>query len=228
VSIIVSIRKRQNISTRDFVYETIKNRITDLGLKPGQKISEQEIASELNVSRTPVREAFLKLSQEDLLGIYPQIGTIVSLIDLDLVEEARFVRENMEKAVVREACEVFDQEQLFKLESNIAMQELCLKNESHQQLLELDDQFHRLLFEGCKKLRTWKMIRQMNSHFDRLRVLRLESNLEWDILVAQHKDIFQFIKEKKAIDAEKLIGIHLNLVNFEKMELKKTYPDYFS
>lgn len=228
MSTIVSIRKRENLSTRDFVYETLKNRITELELKPGQKISEQEIASELNVSRTPVREAFLKLSQEDLLGIYPQIGTIVSLIDLDLVEEARFIRENMEKAVVKEACQIFEQEQLFKLESNITMQELCLKNESYHQLLELDDQFHRLLFEGCNKLRTWKMIRQMNSHFDRLRVLRLESNLEWDMLVSQHKSIFQFIKEKKENDAEKLIGMHLNLVNFEKKELKKTYPDYFS
>lgn len=127
MSIIVTIRKKENISTRDFVYESLKNRITELELKPGLKISEQEIASELNVSRTPVREAFLKLSQEDLLGIYPQIGTIVSLIDLELVEEARFVRENMEKAVVKEACQVFKQEQLFKLESNIAMQELCLK-----------------------------------------------------------------------------------------------------
>jgi GntR family transcriptional regulator, rspAB operon transcriptional repressor len=227
VSIIVTIRKKENISTRDFVYESLKNRITELELKPGLKISEQEIASELNVSRTPVREAFLKLSQEDLLGIYPQIGTIVSLIDLELVEEARFVRENMEKAVVKEACQVFKQEQLFKLESNIAMQELCLKNQSCHQLLELDDQFHRLLFEGCNKLRTWKMIRKMNSHFDRLRVLRLESNLEWDMLVSQHKDIFHFIKEKKTNEAEKLIGIHLNLVNFEKEELKKTYPDYF-
>ncbi|MCG5102490.1 GntR family transcriptional regulator [Oceanobacillus alkalisoli] len=224
---IVSVIKRENLSTRDFAYETIKKRIIELELEPGQKISEQEIASELEVSRTPVREAFLKLSQEGLLGIYPQIGTIVSKIDLDLVEEGRFLRENIEKAVVREACHVLDEEQLFKLESNIAMQELCLNKGSFHRLLELDDEFHRLIFEGCNKLRTWRTIRQMNSQFDRLRVLRLASNLEWDILVSQHKAILEFIKDKKEDDAENLIVSHLNLVNFEKRELKKEYPNYF-
>ncbi|RKQ32484.1 GntR family transcriptional regulator [Oceanobacillus halophilus] len=225
--IIPPVIKRENYSTRDFVYETLKKRIIELDLEPGQKISEQEIAKELSVSRTPVREAFLKLSQEDMLGIYPQIGTIVSMIDLDLVEEGRFIRENIEKAVVREACQDFDEEQFFRLESNIVMQELCLNKGSYHQLLELDDEFHRLLFEGCNKLRTWKMIRQMNSHFDRLRVLRLASNLEWDILVSQHKAILNFIQDKKEEDAEKLIVQHLNLVNFEKQELKKKYPNYF-
>src|SRR5699024_6689240 len=110
--------KRENLSTRDFVYKTIKKRIIELELKPVQKISEQEIAKELEVSRTPVREAFLKLSQEDLIGIYPQVGTIVSKIDLDLVEEGRFIRENIERAVVREACHKFNEEQFFHLETN--------------------------------------------------------------------------------------------------------------
>lgn len=224
---ITKIIRRENLSTRDFVYETLKKKIIELELEPGKKISEQEIAKELNVSRTPVREAFLKLSQEELLGIYPQVGTVVSKIDLDLVEEGRFIRENIEKAVVREACQVFSEEHLLKLESNIAMQEFCLNKGTYRQLLELDDQFHQLLFEGCNKLRTWKFIRQVNSQFDRLRVLRLASDLEKDTLVSQHKAILEFIKDKKEDEAEKLIIKHLNLVNFEKEELKKKYPKYF-
>lgn len=116
-----------NGSTRNYVYTTLKKKIIELELKPGFKISEQEIADELNVSRTPVREAFLKLSQEDLLSIYPQRGTIVSEIDLELVEEGRFIRENIESAIVREACNKFGEEELFQLETNITMQTLCLK-----------------------------------------------------------------------------------------------------
>jgi len=219
--------KRENLSTREFVNKTLKKRIIELGLVPGHKISEQEIANELKVSRTPVREAFLKLSQENLLGVYPQIGTIVSKIDLDLVEEGRFVRENIEKGVVREACQKFDEDQFFKLESNITMQELCLKKGSYQRLLELDDEFHRLLFEGCNKLRTWKIVRQMNSHFDRLRFLRSVSDLDWIGLVSQHKDIYKCIRNEQEDRCENLITAHLNLVNYEKEELKSAYPDYF-
>ncbi|QTN00793.1 FCD domain-containing protein [Sediminibacillus dalangtanensis] len=219
---------RENLSTRSFVYETLKKRIIELELEPGHKISEQEIAADLEVSRTPVREAFLKLSQENLLGIFPQIGSIVSKIDLHLVEEGRFVRENIERAIVREACQNFGEEQLFQLESNLAMQELCLDKGSYSRLLELDDQYHRLLFEGCNKLRTWTMIRQMNSHFDRLRVLRLASDLDWDVLVSQHRDIYDYIQQREADMAEKLILDHLNLVNYEKEELKLAYSNYFS
>ncbi|MBP1969336.1 DNA-binding GntR family transcriptional regulator [Virgibacillus natechei] len=214
-------------STRDFVYNTLKKRIIEWELEPGTKISENEIAIELNVSRTPAREAFLMLAQEELIGIYPQKGSIVAEIDLELVEEGRFVRENVERAIVREACKEFGEDQLFQLETNITMQELCLKKGSHHRLFELDEEFHRLLFEGCNKIRTWKLIRQMNSHFDRLRVLRLASNPDWNVVVTQHKELFNFISNGEQDLAEKLIIEHLNLVNFEKEELKLHYSSYF-
>ena len=214
-------------SARDFVYDTLKEQIISLELKPNVKISEQDIADELNVSRTPVREAFLKLSQENLLTVYPQKGTIVSKIDLELVEEGRFVREKIESAIVKEACETFGEEQLFQLESNLTMQTLCLEKGSYHRLFTLDDEFHQLLFAGCNKLRTWHMIRNMNSHFDRLRMLRLASNPDWNVVVSQHKEIFHYISLKETDKAEKLIIKHLNLVNYEKEELRVHYPNYF-
>ncbi len=144
-----------------------------------------------------------------------------------MVEEGRFVREKIERAIVREACRTFSDKVLFKLETNIAMQNLCLKKGSYQNLFELDEEFHYILYEGCNKLRTWDLIRQMNSHFDRLRVLRLSSNPGWDIVIEQHEKLLRLITEKKEDEAEKLITKHLNLVNFEKETLKSHYPNYF-
>lgn len=218
---------RMKGSTRDFVYQTLKKRIIELELKPKTKISEYEVAAELEVSRTPVREAFLMLAQEDLIGIFPQKGTVISEIDLALVEEGRFVRENIERAIVREACVSFGEEQLFQLESNLAMQQLCLSKGTYNRLFELDEEFHRLLFEGCGKLRTWRMLRQMNTHFDRLRVLRLSANTDWNVVVSQHQKIFSHISDREVELAEKLIIEHLNLVNIEKEQLKLHYADYF-
>lgn len=71
------------------------------------------------------------------------------------------------------------------------------------------------------------MVRQMNSHFDRLRMLRLASNPDWKVVVSQHKEIFKYISSKEADRAEEAIMNHLKLVNFEKAELKLRYSDYF-
>lgn len=102
-------------STREYSYQPLKDRIFHLELEPGTKISEKEIADELNVSRTPVREAFMKLAEEELLDIIPQSGTIVSRINLRHVEEGRFIREKIEKEIVALACEIFPEEFRFRL-----------------------------------------------------------------------------------------------------------------
>jgi len=219
--------KRINGSTRDYVYQTIKEKIINWELEPGVKISEKEVSNQLEVSRTPVREAFLMLAQENLLEVFPQSGTIVSKIDLTLVEEGRFVRQKIEQAIVEEVCLRHDADQIFQLESNITMQELCLEKGTHHRLFELDEQFHRILFEICNKIRTWNMIRQMNSHFDRLRVLRLASNSDWAGVIQQHKKIFEFIKNRDVDSAVKETSNHLELVNYEKEGLKLRYPGYF-
>ncbi|RQW21562.1 GntR family transcriptional regulator [Bacillus sp. C1-1] len=214
-------------STRDFAYHYLKERIIDWDLKPGTKISEKEVAEEISVSRTPVREAFLQLAQEELLIIIPQKGTIVSKVDLDLVEEGRFVREQIEKAIVREVCTTIDDSQLFKLESNLMMQELCLKKGSHNQFFQLDEAFHELLFEVCNKKRTWNHIRKMNSHFDRLRMLRLVKIHDFKVILGQHKDIYQCIVEQKPDQAEVIMEKHMKLVFIESKELKMKNPEYF-
>ncbi|WP_074600508.1 GntR family transcriptional regulator [Sediminibacillus halophilus] len=214
-------------SVRDYVYQRIKQQIVNLELEPGRKVFEKEMAERLQVSKTPVREAFQRLAQEELLGVIPQSGTMIMKIDLSLVEEGRFVRENIEKAVVKEACRSFDSEQLFQVETNIALQLLCLEKGSYQRLFELDEAFHSLLFEGCHKIHTWNLIRQMNTHFDRLRVLRLAANPEWEVVVSQHKAVFDCIAKRDEEGAEEKMSTHLKLVNFEKEELKTAYPGYF-
>jgi len=215
-------------SIREFVYAVIKNQVLKLELKPGTKISEKEIADTLQVSRTPVREAFLKLAQEELLEIFPQRGTFVSKISLEQVEEARFVRENIEKGIVRLACEHLSEDYLVQLETNITMQKLFDQKKNYARLFELDDQFHQILFMGCRKSRTWEMLQQMNTHLTRLRILRTSSCMKWDFIINQHEHIFDLIKSGDAVEVEKVITDHLQLVVIEKDILKERYPNYFS
>lgn len=179
------------------------------------------------MSRTPVREAFVRLSQEGLLNIYPQKGTVVSLIDLGAVEEGRFLREHLERAVVKEACKDFPQEKIFALEMNLKFEKLYMQEYDHKKLFQSDEEFHKIIFEGCNKKRIWESIHEMSTDFQRIRLLRLISNFTWDNIYSQHKEILDAIKNKDSESGEKLMKEHLNMVIFDEKQIKENYPDYF-
>jgi len=215
-------------SARDLVYRTLRHDILHLVLKPGTKMSEQEVSEHFRVSRTPVREVFVRLFQDGLVEIYPQRGTYVSLINLAHVDEGRFVREVLEKAIVREACGKLTKDDFVRLESNLAQQEVCRDNQSYQQMLLLDDGFHAALFRICGRERTWKMVSQLNNDFIRLRVLRLSRHCDWDRIIEQHWAILEAIKKNKPDRAEEIMEEHLRMVMVEKNLLLAEFPDYFA
>ena len=111
-------QRLQPVSTREAVYMELREQILKLQLPPGTPLSENETSLLFKVSRTPVRESFLRLAQEGLVQVLPQRGTFVSLIDTALVEEARFMREQLEKAVILLACSHFPAASLM-LEQNL-------------------------------------------------------------------------------------------------------------
>jgi DNA-binding GntR family transcriptional regulator len=214
-------------STSKTIYYKLREEIINLYLVPGRNISEKEISEKYEVSRTPVREAFVRLSQEGLLNIYPQKGTFVSLIDLSAVEEGRFLREHIERAVVKQACQSFPQESIFALEMNLKCQDMYMEKHDFKKLFEADEEFHRIIFEGCNKKRIWPTIQEMSSDFQRIRLLRLTTNIAWDNIYLQHKDIVDAIKEKNSEKAEEIMKEHLNMVIFDEEQLKELHPDYF-
>ena len=221
------------VNAKEYAYDEIKNEILKLKLIPGTKISEKKLSDRLNVSRTPIREAFLKLGQEGLLTIVPQSGTFVSLINMDLAEEARFVREVIESRIVSLCCEHIPEESLFHLEINLKMQEKLVINPIDKEQIgkfhDLDERFHKELFKACGKERTWKMIQDVAGHLNRFRLLRLfdTKDLNWSILLSHHQDIYQAISEKNKEEAERLMAEHMRLMLSEKDILIQEFPEYF-
>ncbi|CAG7637161.1 HTH-type transcriptional repressor RspR [Paenibacillus solanacearum] len=212
---------------RDYVHDTLLKNIMELTLEPGRFISEKEVAEMLQVSRSPIREAFVKLSQEELIETIPQKGSFITRIDLRLVEESRFIRETLEAAIVRQACELLNAEQLLRLQNLVALQELCVAEKNDKRLFELDVEFHQEMIVGCGKSRTWALLQQTATHYNRLRYLRLADNHDWDMIISQHHAIVQAIREKDPDQAESVMREHLTRVTVEKEELKAKYPTYF-
>lgn len=214
-------------SIRDYVHDTLKKSIMELKLEPGRFFSEKDVVNMLQVSRTPIREAFVKLSQEELIETIPQKGSFISLIDLELVEESRFVRETLETAIVRQACEILKPEQVMQLQNLISLQELCVNEKNYERLFELDEEFHKTIIIGCGKYRTLSLLQQLSTHYNRLRFLRLADNYDWEIILSEHQAIIQAIRDKNPDAAERAMHEHLSRVSFEKEELLLKYPSYF-
>jgi DNA-binding GntR family transcriptional regulator len=217
----------QPVSTRDAVYLQLRDQILTLELPPGTPLSENETSLLFQVSRTPVRESFLRLAQEGLVQVLPQRGTFVSLIDTELVEEGRFMREQLERSVIRLACGQFPEEALALLELNLQQQKASMMKQDDKHMFELDEAFHRIIFEGCRKTNTWSVIQQMNAHLNRSRMLRLVDDHNWQHLYEQHRQMAEAIKSGEAEMAEQLMKEHLSLNITDQAVLKEKYPNYY-
>jgi DNA-binding GntR family transcriptional regulator len=143
------------------------------------------------------------------------------------VEEARFMREHLEVAVIQLACQSFPEEKIFSLEMNLMRQEMAIKEKDYEKLFELDEEFHQTIFEGCNKNNIWNSIQSMNTHFKRLRMLRLATNLNWDNIYQQHLQLVKFIKNNMEEAAVNMMNKHLTMIILDKEKLRKEYPTYF-
>lgn len=211
---------------RSYALRTIKENIIDLSLAPGSQISESEICTQMGLSRTPVREALLELSRVKIVKIVPQKKSTVALIDYDLVEEACFMRNVLECAVVELDCELVAPEGLQRLEENVKLQRFYFEDHNFQMLMELDNQFHAILFSIAQKTQVHEMTRNMLVHFDRVRRMALDSikNIK---IVEDHSQILEAIRNRDAEQAKQLMQVHLSRYKYDAKEILKDYPEYF-
>ena len=195
-------------SGRDYALRTIKENIVSLDLAPGSPISENELAAELGLSRTPVREALIELAKVKIVEITPQKKSLVAPIDYELVEESRFMRNVLECAVVELACEMADAQDIQRLRENIQLQNFYLDNFNPQQIMALDNDFHRTLFEIARKSQVYQLINTISIHFDRVRSMALSSVKDIKI-VQDHAQITDAIALADASQVRRLMEKHL-------------------
>lgn len=211
---------------RDYAFRMLRENIIRLELVPGSMLSEKELADELKLSRTPVREAMIELAKGGVVEVYPQRGSVVSLIDYDRVEEARFMRNVLECAVVGLICGQISQADLEVLEENVQLQKFYLESHSAAKLLELDDCFHQCLFEIANKSHIYHLMDSISIHFDRVRSMSLSVVKDLKI-VSDHTAILEAIKKGKKEQATALMEEHLSRYKIDEAMLREQYPAYF-
>ena len=218
--------KNSSETNREYAFRVISENIISLEIEPGSMIGEQEIATALGLSRTPVHEAFLELSKSKIVDILPQKGCLVSMIDSDLIREARFLRITVETALVEDACELAKEEDLRELDDNLALQEFYLSKDADK-LLALDNEFHKLIYRICNKMQCYYMVSLMSMHFDRVRSLSLHSVKDLKI-VSDHRAIFDAIKKKDPAAARAAFQKHMARFDLDWNIICREYKQYIS
>lgn len=213
-------------SGSEYALRTIKENIISLELVPGSQISESELAAELGLSRTPVREALIELSKVKIVDIQPQKKSTIPLIDDEMVDESRFMRSLLECAVAELDCEMASPADLDRLRENIRLQNLYVDNFYSAQLLNLDNEFHGMLFSIARKSQVFQLMQNISIHFDRVRTLALSSvkNLK---IVQDHVDLVDAIQRRDPAAARSLMEKHLNRYKIDAAALRADYPQYF-
>lgn len=224
---LVNHEKYRNLNMKDYVYNVLKENIMYSNLKPGMMLRKTEVANEFGVSRTPIREAFVKLNEDALIDVYPQSGTYISYIDLEKVDEAEYMRRILEISIIKLACEIFPEDKFSELEANLRFQELSLEQNNYINLYEYDNQFHKMIFAGCKKINIWYAIEQVSTHLNRLRILSLSADFNRSDIIKDHELIIKAIEEREVQKAEKVMKSHINRINLDLKKIRKEYPDFF-
>ncbi|TCK92739.1 DNA-binding GntR family transcriptional regulator [Natranaerovirga hydrolytica] len=209
------------------IYHYLRKGIIELKLKPGDSLSAKNIAEQLEVSRSPVRDSIIKLGKEGLVDIVAQSGTTVSKIDLDRVAEEQFIRFSLEEKVMMLFIEKSSSREISKLEELMEMQKANLEKKEYNTFLNYDDEFHSVFFETANKQMSWELIVSMSGHYRRLRLITL-----WDLEIAedvmkQHYDLLKFIKEKNIDMARKTVQEHTMRIFAQKDFMVKKYPTFF-
>ena len=211
---------------RDYALRVLKENIVNLEIAPGSQISENELSAALGISRAPIREALSELEKVKIVEIQPQKKTSVLLIDPALVEEARFMRSTLEDAVIGEVCMQRTEQDLFRLEENLTLQDLAFRSNALDQVMIKDNEFHRCFFEISRKPEIYQLMQTLQIHFDRVRNLTLHTIIDRKIL-EEHEAIFRCIRERDVENARIRLRAHLERVQVDSSVVRKAYPQYF-
>lgn len=207
------------------VYHILRQQIIHGRLQPGTRLSESECAAQFSTSRQPVREAFIKLSEEGLVEVRPQRGTLVRRISEEAVLEARFVREAIEADVVRRVTEIGDAGVIRELRAQLRRQQATSADQPAD-FMTLDELFHRTLAEAAGISHAWKMIEGIKAQMDRVRFLSFEAT-HLSKLIAQHTAIVENIERGDLSRAEQAIRHHLHEILHDLPQIRAAWPGLF-
>lgn len=217
--------KRQTIA--DDVFSYLRDEIISLTIEPGTQLSEAEVAKKFEVSRQPVREAFLRLAELDLLMIRPQKATLVKKISLSEIAHTRFIRQAVEVEIVRVASQVASERSIEALRQSLREQIKARDSNDPSELRLLDYDFHRLICDAANQSNAFTVVSEFKAHTDRICRIELDDEEGMAETIEGHTRIVEAIAGKDATAAAENARDHLAHLDSTLQSAQAKFPQYF-
>ena len=214
-------------SVQESVFRSLRKNILNLTLLPGTQMSANEVSDMMQVSRTPVREAFIRLGREGLVHIIPQRETIVSRIDLKRSWQEQFLRESLELAALAPFIRMRGTADIEIMRGYIQLQRERVQESDYISTIDIDDMFHQTIFLVAEQLLSWEIIESMSGHYRRCRLLSMQSQEIGANVIAQHETLVNELEEGDLQAAQATMRTHLRRLFDEKKLLLEKHPDFF-
>ena len=220
-------RRSRAATASSQIHAELRAELVSLHRLPGETISEADIALAYGVSRTPVREAILRLSDEGLVDIFPQSGIFVARIPLAALPEAIIIRKALEETTARIAAEKATASQSLKLRSILERQREADAANDRDGFHQADELFHATIAEVAGYPGIWTLIQQVKVDVDRFRRLTLPQTGRMTQVIAEHAAILAALEARDPATATIAMAKHLERLLGDISATQTINPEYF-
>lgn len=217
----------RRLTSAGAIYEQLHGEIVSLSMPPGTPLQEKLLVERFGVSRTPVREAIIRLSEAGLVDIYPQSGTFVSRVPVAAIPEAVLIRKALEGITVEAAARLADGPRLDRLDATIDRQKFFATRGNTSAFHDADEAFHETIADIAEHPEIWRLLRQAKVQVDRARRLTLPALGRMDQVIGEHGIIREAIAAHDAAAAREAMMVHLSAVIPDIDRLRADNPQYF-
>ena len=202
----------------DWAYETIKELILTLKVAPGTQLQIEMLAEQMGVSRTPVREALLRLEQDGLTQVVPRVGVFVTGISKRDLEELYELRELLESRATEEAAQRLSDDDLDHIDRLLEESKAAVKQGEVEKFLETEIAFHQILTQSAQNRRLISIMDSLGDLSYRWRIISLKSQENVRLTLIEHQAIAQALRQRDGQKAGKLMGDHIRSASERMIE----------
>ncbi|MQY46970.1 FCD domain-containing protein [Rhizobiales bacterium RZME27] len=209
------------------IHVNLRNEIISMRRRPGDPIHEKDIAQTCGVSRTPVREALLRLSEEGLVDIIAKSGTRVSRIPVNGLPEAILARKAIEQMTARMAAELAAKSDILTMQAIVERQAEALRSCDFNGFHENDEALHQAIMRTAGYVGIWRFVEEIKVQLDRFRRLTLPQAHRMERALSEHVRLVEAIDDRNQDMAATVMGEHLDWLGTSLAGIQHLNPDYF-
>lgn len=191
------------------VYNTLREAILQQVLKPGERLMEQELAEEMGVSRTPVREALRKLEQEGYIVLVPRKGAYVAGLSIKDFCNVFEMRGALEALAAGLAAARATPEEIEEMERNLVLEAAHYESSDLVKTIDVDTRFHELIYQAAKNKRLQNMLKELRDQVQRIRTKSLTAPGRLKFALAEHRKIVEAIAAHNVEAAKQAAREHI-------------------